>query len=53
MTSYVSRLRKAFAPEDFDQLFRPDAQLGLFDRPIEAIQPLWIRCQEQQDEEQR
>jgi hypothetical protein len=47
MTSYVSRLRKAFAPEDFDQLFRPDAQLGLFDRPIETIQPLWIRCQEQ------
>jgi DNA polymerase elongation subunit (family B) len=46
MTSYVSRLRKAFSPEDFDQLFRPDAQLGLFDRPIETIQPLWIRCQE-------
>jgi DNA polymerase I len=45
MTSYVSRLRKAFAPEDFDQLFRPDAQLGLFDRPIETIQPLWIRCE--------
>jgi DNA polymerase elongation subunit (family B) len=47
LTSYVGRLRKAFAPEDFDQLFRPDAQLGLFDRPIEAIQPLWIRCQAQ------
>jgi DNA polymerase elongation subunit (family B) len=45
LTSYVGRLRKAFTPEDFDQLFRPDAQLGLFDRPIEAIQPLWIRCQ--------
>jgi DNA polymerase elongation subunit (family B) len=44
MTSYVGRLRKAFAPEDFDQLFRPDAQLGLFDRPIETIQPRWIRC---------
>jgi DNA polymerase elongation subunit (family B) len=47
LTSYVGRLRKAFSPEDFDQLFRPDAQLGLFDRPIETIQPLWIRCQEQ------
>jgi len=44
LTSYVGRLRKAFSPEDFDQLFRPDAQLGLFDRPIETIQPLWIRC---------
>ncbi|HEY3232289.1 MAG TPA: hypothetical protein VGJ87_23860, partial [Roseiflexaceae bacterium] len=47
LTSYVGRLRKAFAPEDFDQIFRPDAQLGLFDRPIETIQPLWIQCQEQ------
>jgi DNA polymerase elongation subunit (family B) len=47
MTSYVGRLRKAFAPEDFDQLFRPDSQLGLFDRPIDTIQPLWISCQEQ------
>jgi hypothetical protein len=46
LTSYVGRLRKAFAPEDFDQLFRADAQLGLFDRPLETIQPLWIRCQE-------
>jgi DNA polymerase elongation subunit (family B) len=46
LTSYVGRLRKAFTPEDFDQLFRPDSQLGLFDRPIESIQPLWIRCQE-------
>jgi DNA polymerase, archaea type len=45
MTSYVGRLRKAFPTEDFDQLFRPDAQLGLFDRPIESIEPLWIRCE--------
>ena len=45
LTSYAGRLRKAFAPEDFDQLFRPDAQLGLFDRPVEAIEPLWIRCE--------
>jgi DNA polymerase I len=48
LTSYVGRLRKAFGREDFDQMFRPDTQLGLFDRPIEAIQPLWIRCQEQE-----
>ncbi|HKF93523.1 MAG TPA: DNA polymerase, partial [Gammaproteobacteria bacterium] len=47
LTSYVGRLRKAFSREDFDQMFRPDTQLGLFDRPIEAIQPLWIRCREQ------
>ncbi len=46
--SYVSRLRKAFAPEDFDQLFRPDGQLGLFDQPIEDLRPLWIRCQDSQ-----
>jgi DNA polymerase elongation subunit (family B) len=48
LTSYVGRLRKAFSREDFDQMFRPDTQLGLFDQPIEAIQPLWIRCQEQE-----
>jgi hypothetical protein len=41
--SYVSRLRKAFTDEDFAQLFRPDGQSGLFDRPLAAIQPRWIR----------
>jgi len=45
VTSYASRLRKAYAAEDFEQLFRVDKQLGLFDRPIEHIQPIWIRCQ--------
>jgi len=45
VTSYASRLRKAYSPEDFEQLFRLDEQLGLFDRPIEHIHPLWIRCQ--------
>jgi DNA polymerase elongation subunit (family B) len=44
LNSYAGRLRKAFAPEDFQQLFRVDAQLGLFDRPLHAIEPLWIRC---------
>jgi len=43
VTSYAARLRKAFAPADFEQLFRLDGQPGLFDRPVESIQPLWIR----------
>ena len=42
-TSYAARLRKAFQPEDFDQLFRKDQQLGLFDKPVETIIPSWIR----------
>jgi len=46
VTSYAARLRKAFAPDDFEQLFRLNGQAGLFDRPIEAIQPRWIRYQE-------
>ncbi|HEX6293502.1 MAG TPA: DNA polymerase domain-containing protein [Herpetosiphonaceae bacterium] len=44
LNSYASRLRKAFAPEDFEQLFRLDEQLSLFDQPFEQIQPRWIRC---------
>ncbi len=40
--SYVSRLRKAFTAEDFEQLFRPTSQAGLFDRAIADIRPLWI-----------
>ncbi len=49
ITSYAGRLRKAFAPADFEQLFRLDTQLSLFDldRPIESIQPRWIRCSQQ------
>ena len=43
VNSYASRLRKAFAPGDFAQLFRTDAQTGLFDTPIEQIAPEWIR----------
>ena len=42
--SYVARLRKAFGPDDFAQLFRPDGQGGLFDRPLSAIEPLWIQA---------
>ncbi len=45
VTSYASRLRKAYSSEDFEQLFRIHEQLGLFDLPIERIQPIWIRCQ--------
>jgi hypothetical protein len=39
VTSYAARLRKAFAAEDFEQLFRVDGQSGLFDSPIEDIHP--------------
>lgn len=45
VSSYAARLRKAFAPDDFAQLFRLDGLPGLFDKPLESIQPLWIRCQ--------
>ncbi|GHO43322.1 DNA polymerase domain-containing protein [Ktedonospora formicarum] len=41
VTSYAARLRKAFSPEDFNQLFTLD-QPGLFDlyeHPIEEIRP--------------
>jgi DNA polymerase elongation subunit (family B) len=44
VNSYAARLRKAFVPEDFAQLFRLDGLSGLFDKPIEEIQPRWIRC---------
>ncbi len=44
ITSYAARLRKAFSPEDFARLFRQDNQPGLFDLPIESIEPRWIRC---------
>jgi DNA polymerase, archaea type len=44
ISSYAARLRKAFSPEDFEQLFRLESQPGLFDEPIESIQPKWIRC---------
>lgn len=44
INSYAARLRKAFSPEDFEQLFRLESQPGLFDQPIETIQPRWIRC---------
>jgi DNA polymerase I len=44
LLSYAERLRKAFSPEDYSQIFRLDGQAGLFDRPIETIQPRWIRC---------
>jgi DNA polymerase elongation subunit (family B) len=45
-TSYVARLRKAFRPDDFAQLFRADGQGGLFDRPISQIEPVWIQAAE-------
>lgn len=42
--SYASRLRKAFGAEDYERIFRLEEQAGLFDRPIAAIEPLWIRA---------
>jgi len=45
VTSYASRLKKAYTAGDFEQLFRSDEQQGLFDLPIESISPIWIRCQ--------
>ena len=45
VTSYAGRLKKAFTREDFAQLFRPDRQAGLFDRRLEAIEPVWVRCE--------
>jgi DNA polymerase elongation subunit (family B) len=44
VNSYATRLRKAFEPEDFAQIFRLDGLSGLFDKPIESIEPKWIRC---------
>lgn len=42
--NYAGRLHKAFAPEEFAQIFRLDAQLGLFDLDMAAITPRWIRA---------
>jgi DNA polymerase elongation subunit (family B) len=50
VATYAGRLKKAFAPEDFEQLFRPEAQRGIFDRPLEEIEPLWVRCGEGADD---
>ncbi len=44
LSSYAERLRVAFTPEDFDQLFRLDGQIGLFDRALDEMQLRWIRC---------
>ena len=43
-TSYVSRLRKAVAPDAYERLFRSSGQLGLFDAPVERVQPQWIEA---------
>jgi len=42
--SYAERLRAAFVPEDFEQVFRLDGQTGLFDRPLATMRLRWIRC---------
>ncbi|MFB9990846.1 3'-5' exonuclease [Deinococcus oregonensis] len=41
VSGYASRLRKGLAPEDFRQVFDHSKQPGLFDRPFEAMQPVW------------
>ncbi|MGH2506904.1 MAG: DNA polymerase domain-containing protein [Ktedonobacteraceae bacterium] len=50
VNSYATRLRKAFAPDDFEQLFRLDGLSGLFDKPVESIIPRWIRCDEREEQ---
>jgi DNA polymerase elongation subunit (family B) len=49
--SYATRLSKAFTKESFECLLRLDDQPSLFDLdpPIENIQPLWIRCQSEEE----
>lgn len=44
LTTYAGRFRKAFAPADWEQIFRLDGQTSMFDRPIDTIRPRWIRC---------
>ncbi|GAC1649323.1 MAG: DNA polymerase domain-containing protein [Herpetosiphon sp.] len=44
-TSFVGRLKKAFHTVDFDQLFRMDDQLNLFDQPVGTIVPATILCE--------
>jgi DNA polymerase I len=46
-SSYAARLKKAFDPADFKQLFSSEAQPTLFDvgTPIAEIEPAWIRHQ--------
>ncbi|GHO63537.1 hypothetical protein KSC_024290 [Ktedonobacter sp. SOSP1-52] len=43
LNSYAERLRVAFEPEDFAQIFRLDAQTSFFDRPVEQMHVRWIR----------
>lgn len=45
VNAYATRLRKAFAPEDFQQLFRVDGQPGLFDRRVEEMEAVWVPCE--------
>jgi len=42
-TSYAARLRKAYTPHAYEQLFRSSGQMGLFDEPIDGVQLQWIR----------
>jgi DNA polymerase elongation subunit (family B) len=42
LDNYAGRLKKAFRPEDFAQIFRLEPQLGLFDRDLAGVEPRWI-----------
>jgi DNA polymerase, archaea type len=39
---YAVRLRKAFRPADFAQIFRQEPQLSLFDQDLTTVEPIWI-----------
>jgi DNA polymerase elongation subunit (family B) len=43
-TSYARRLQKAFTSDAFAQVFRVDGQAGLWDLPLDQIEPIKIRC---------
>ena len=42
LDNYAGRLKKAFRPDDFAQIFRLEPQLGLFDRDLAGVEPRWI-----------
>jgi DNA polymerase elongation subunit (family B) len=49
VASYAGRLTKAFAAEDFAQLFRVDGQRGLFDRGVGEMEVVRIECRRNSD----
>lgn len=41
LATYASRLRKGLRPQDFEQLFRPPSEQGLFDTPFGEMRAVW------------